>query len=213
MFVIVLDLYGLSLRKSLEYKEIWNDWNLLIVLNGIASGMYHVHSHDIIHRDINPNNVLLKMSMDSIIQAVLSDFGLAKSFSESEIKKDENSKPIDDVNPFGTSPYIAPELYEDGIVRNTKRSDVYGFGVIMLQLVFMRHRELQTEGDIKQALKEDNMDCSTEWRQQVKKLMKQCLSEEPENRPTSQTIFEKLKEICNKELPLAESIKGNENQV
>ena len=49
---------------------------VLILALSIALGMAHVHSHNVIHGDLNPSNVLLSTDTDGLVVAKVSDFGL-----------------------------------------------------------------------------------------------------------------------------------------
>ena len=53
---------------------------ILQLARDIAAGLQHVHAHDIIHGDINPRNILIKLSRGALplcCHAKLADFGLA----------------------------------------------------------------------------------------------------------------------------------------
>jgi serine/threonine protein kinase len=64
--------------------------------------------------------------LDSSFNAKVSDFGLAVALEEGGLLKD-------DVQVQGTFGYIAPEYLMDGTL--TEKSDVYGFGVVLLELL------------------------------------------------------------------------------
>uniref|UniRef100_A0A2P2JQ41 Protein kinase domain-containing protein n=1 Tax=Rhizophora mucronata TaxID=61149 RepID=A0A2P2JQ41_RHIMU len=98
-------------------------WHLRMkIAVDIARGLEYLHEHcnpPIIHRDLKSSNILL----DSNFNAKLSDFGLA---TPAGIHKDN-------IELSGTLGYVAPEYLLDG--KLTDKSDVYAFGVVLLELL------------------------------------------------------------------------------
>ncbi|KAB2629264.1 receptor-like protein kinase [Pyrus ussuriensis x Pyrus communis] len=91
-----------------------------------ARGLEYLHEYcnpPVIHRDLKTSNILL----DANFNAKLSDFGLAVA------DRAKNSK---NVKLSGTLGYVAPEYLLDG--KLTDKSDVYAFGVVLLELLLGR---------------------------------------------------------------------------
>ncbi|KAH9757295.1 protein kinase domain-containing protein [Citrus sinensis] len=91
---------------------------------GTAKGLRFLHEEcrggPIIHRDMRPSNILL--THDFV--PMLGDFGLARWKTTDD--------PVQ-TKILGTLGYLAPEYAENGIV--SIRTDVYAFGIILLQLM------------------------------------------------------------------------------
>ncbi|KAL4269814.1 hypothetical protein GQ457_HM001900 [Hibiscus cannabinus] len=91
---------------------------------GTAKGLRFLHEEcrggPIMHRDMRPCNILLTHDL----VPMLGDFGLARRKIDDETLQTEV---------LGTFGYLAPEYAENGFV--SVRTDVYAFGMILLQLI------------------------------------------------------------------------------
>ncbi|XP_068330587.1 putative serine/threonine-protein kinase-like protein CCR3 [Pyrus communis] len=107
-------------------SSLLNSWKMRIKVALDASrGIEYLHNYavpPIIHRDIKSSNILL----DANWTARVSDFGLSLMGPESEV----DFRPT---NAAGTVGYIDPEYY--GLNLLTAKSDVYGLGVVLLELL------------------------------------------------------------------------------
>ncbi|CAI9096710.1 OLC1v1032913C2 [Oldenlandia corymbosa var. corymbosa] len=111
-------LHGPTKKKKL-------DWNTrLRIALGSAEGLAYLH-HDcsprIIHRDVKSSNILL----DKDFEPHLTDFGIAKSLCA--------SKTYTSTYIMGTIGYIDPEYARTS--RLTEKSDVYSYGIVLLELL------------------------------------------------------------------------------
>ncbi|XP_071738516.1 receptor-like cytoplasmic kinase 176 isoform X2 [Rutidosis leptorrhynchoides] len=110
-------------RRSSYFQPL--SWNLrLKVALGAAKGLAYLHSPEakVIYRDFKCSNILI----DKDYNAKLSDFGLAKD------------GPVDgkshvSTRVMGTYGYAAPEYMATGHL--TERSDIYSFGVVLLEIL------------------------------------------------------------------------------
>jgi serine/threonine protein kinase len=85
----------------------------------IAQALHYAHAHNIIHRDVKPQNILLKPNG----QAKLTDFGMVKDVMS-------NLQLTNELSLLGTPHFMAPEQYEDA--RNVDaRSDVYALAATL----------------------------------------------------------------------------------
>ncbi|XP_077239187.1 CRINKLY4 related 3 [Tasmannia lanceolata] len=103
-----------------------NSWKMRIKISlDAARGIEYLHNYavpPIIHRDIKSSNILL----DSNWTARVSDFGLSLMGPELE-------GGLVEVKAAGTVGYMDPEYY--GLHHLTAKSDVYGLGVVLLEVL------------------------------------------------------------------------------
>lgn len=114
-------IYSESLKTALGWES------LRKIAVGIAQGLAYLHqgcSTRIIHFDIKPHNILL----DEDFCPKIADFGLAKLCH----LKDSVLSMAD---ARGTVGFIAPEVYYRGFGVVSTKSDVYSYGMMMLQMV------------------------------------------------------------------------------
>jgi serine/threonine protein kinase len=105
------DLYDQVVRLPLTESK------ALIVLDGVLSGLVHVHSLGFVHRDIKAENLLI----DSSGQAVIVDFGIAHL--ESDRKAMSKRK--------GSPGYIAPEMLLGQFDQCNCKLDTFSVGVLL----------------------------------------------------------------------------------
>jgi serine/threonine protein kinase len=170
---------------------------------GAAKGLAFLHGEEkpVIYRDFKASNILL----DSDYTAKISDFGLAKDGPEG----DETHV---STRVMGTHGYAAPEYIMTGHL--TAMSDVYSYGVVLLELLTGRRSMDKTRPSREQSLVEwakpylkDSqrieriMDpkleglYSNEGARKVALLTHQCLSHNPKLRPTMRRVVSILEPL------------------
>ncbi|XAR58996.1 Non-specific serine/threonine protein kinase [Bertholletia excelsa] len=99
------------------------------IIAEIAGGLLFLHSskpEKIVHGNLKPGNILL----DSDLSCKISEFGICKLISENTLRCPSFRQYTE---PKGAFPYLDPEFHRTGAL--TPKSDIYSFGLIILQLL------------------------------------------------------------------------------
>lgn len=121
--------------KKLDFPPLSLDKRLSIALD-MARGVEYLHGlahKSFIHRDLKPSNVLL----GDDYRAKVSDFGLVKLAPEGKTSVETRLA--------GTFGYLAPEYAVTG--RVTTKSDVFSFGVMLMELLTGRKALDETQSE------------------------------------------------------------------
>jgi serine/threonine protein kinase len=102
----------------------------LHIISQLVSAIGYASRHGIAHRDLKPENVLISSSG----QCKLTDFGIARVFSETAYGGALSGFHTQAANILGTAAYISPEAAE-GRAGVDHRADLYSLGVITYELL------------------------------------------------------------------------------
>jgi hypothetical protein len=162
----------------------------LDALKDVASALAYCHEHDVIHRDIKPQNILIEKSS---LRAVLVDFGLRKKL-ESDSRGLTRTGEI-----LGTPAFMSPEQFSPGGSYGDlgPATDVWAFGAVLFFALtgsspFFRGTmvEIFQAITVEEAphLKARNPD-APDW---LSDLCADCLQKQAGDRPSIQEVLEIL---------------------
>ena len=106
----------------------------------ICQAIAFAHSRGVIHRDLKPENIIL----GSFGEVLVLDWGLAKLRGQSEtitaveVSPGESSHATSAGQVLGTPAYMAPEQAAGQIAEIDERTDVYGLGAILFEILLGR---------------------------------------------------------------------------
>ena len=112
---------GGTLRDLMSHSKTLSVQQCFDLIHDILLGLEHAHAANIIHCDIKPENILLKITANGWL-AKISDFGIAKL--SQEIGTDSNNS--------GSPGYMAPERFYGQF---SAGSDIYAVGIILYELL------------------------------------------------------------------------------
>ncbi|WP_226597890.1 serine/threonine-protein kinase [Marinobacter nauticus] len=142
----------------------------------IAAGIRDIHSKDVIHRDIKPQNI--KVDNEGIVK--IFDFGLAKV----------NADSASTIGVKGTPLYSAPELMKGGHVPLTKATDVYSFAVTCAQICGVDPFHFNAKNGTLSGIFKHQKTISDP---KLINLLDECINDIPENRPSIEALEERLR--------------------
>jgi serine/threonine protein kinase len=112
-----------SLENALQTGPVW--FTHLVrakAIVGIAEGMKYIHSREVMHRHLVPENILF----DDEYRVRIANFGFSRSESDDSLLTHRACDLV----------YFAPEIAED--VDYSGKVDVYSFGMIACEVLFGR---------------------------------------------------------------------------
>ncbi|MEL6150860.1 MAG: protein kinase, partial [Chloroflexota bacterium] len=99
------------------------------IVRQLSSAIHYAHDRGMVHRDLKPDNVMLKPRKDKgpglNYRPIITDFGLARLTTAG----DEQATAT---QPIGTYPYMSPEQVNAEPV--DRRTDIYALGIILFEL-------------------------------------------------------------------------------
>jgi serine/threonine protein kinase len=101
----------------------------LEITTQVAAGLAAVHEQNLVHRDIKPTNIMVRIKEERSVTAKIIDLGLAKTLDESASKAGISSPGAF----VGTPEFASPEQF--GGVGVDIRSDLYSLGVTLWVMV------------------------------------------------------------------------------
>jgi eukaryotic-like serine/threonine-protein kinase len=116
---------------------------LLTAFTGVCNAVAYAHSRGVLHRDLKPQNVIL----GDYGEVILLDWGLARLVDAPEASSDRVPAPVEGGTGLaatmhgqllGTPAYMAPEQAEGRVDQLGARTDVYGLGAILYQILTAR---------------------------------------------------------------------------
>lgn len=111
---------GYTLREFTQIYGLPDQQNLCRIVCDICSALSQTHRLGIIHRDINPDNIMI--SNDGVLKII--DFGIARMLKE---------RSPQDTALLGTAEYAPPEQF--GFSQTDIRADIYSIGIVMGELL------------------------------------------------------------------------------
>ncbi|XP_014504562.1 rust resistance kinase Lr10-like [Vigna radiata var. radiata] len=192
-----------SLQRFLvqpDNKDVFLGWEKLQQIGlGVGKGIEYLHlgcDHRILHFDINPHNVLL----DDLFVPKITDFGLAKLCPK-------NQSTVSMTAARGTLGYIAPEVFSRNFGNVSYKSDIYSYGMLLLEMVGGRKNTNVSvedsfqilypewihnlvEGKDVQISVEDNADAKIAKKLAIVGLW--CIQWNPADRPSMKTVVQML---------------------
>lgn len=189
---LVFDIYeGGELSKLLEDKPGVKEDDCRNIVIGLLRGLDHMASKDMVHRDLKPNNIMLRKNTN--IQpddVVIVDFGLSSSIHEKNMIYKR----------CGTPGYIAPEIIGAKNVEQsftvTTKCDVFGVGSILFYMMVGRNPFEKLDYSVDQIIKknlEGKVDYPTaqmsKYSAETIKLVKTMLTVDPIVRPSAKNLL------------------------
>lgn len=125
-YYVMEHLDGVSLTALLKRNEPLSFSDSFHIFHQLCEALEHAHTHDVVHRDLKPDNILLvKEEGDPLFVKIL-DFGIAKVMRGT-------AHPNLTQNPVGTPLYMAPEQFMGLPI--DRRTDVYISGLLLYELL------------------------------------------------------------------------------
>ncbi len=114
---------GSSLAERLQQRGPWPPREAVVLVAALARAMQAAHAQGILHRDLNPTNILLTAGDEPVILG----FGLAR--------REGTARLTTDGQVLGTPAYLAPEHLSGVASAQGISGDIYSLGVLLYEML------------------------------------------------------------------------------
>jgi len=193
MPALILPFYGKG--TVVEYVKGKDNKFKLDAVRQIAQGLEYLHERSVIHGDLRGSNVLV----DDGGHPRICDIGLAFIIEPSEFTSIKTAGACRWTSPEIMNPPEDAEPTNDSAALFTKESDIYAFGMTILEIFTGNIPFSQKKNDssvIFTVLEGGRPDLPDSLNEQngLKELVQNCWNQEPSKRPTSRAVTQKLHE-------------------
>jgi serine/threonine-protein kinase len=126
---IITDFFSTNIERRIREQGLFTIPEIKMYGKQICDAFDYLHANGVIHRDIKPGNFLIEGE-----NIVVSDFGLAKTFTEDGATRYWRSDMTSTDERIGSMPWMSPELYLYTNNKNTPidhRSDIFQVGKVL----------------------------------------------------------------------------------
>jgi calcium/calmodulin-dependent protein kinase I len=125
-YLILPLLQGGNLKELIVKSGYLSEAECAKILRAILKALIYLHSKNIMHRDIKPDNILFKRTNFQDSDILLADFGLAAYTGINKCS----------IHRCGTPGFIAPEIInkKEGVMYDNK-CDIYSLGIIFFTML------------------------------------------------------------------------------
>ncbi|HTK54593.1 MAG TPA: serine/threonine-protein kinase, partial [Gemmatimonadaceae bacterium] len=123
LFYVMPNVEGASLRERLDRDGRLPVDDALRLIRELADALDYAHRHDVVHRDMKPENVMLHEG-----HALVADFGIGKALSEADDRLFTQMGVS-----VGTPAYMSPEQAAGDAIDG--RTDIYSLGCVLYELL------------------------------------------------------------------------------
>lgn len=127
---------GTPITTFCQHENLSIDQRLSLFLS-VCRAIQHAHEKGVIHRDIKPSNVLVTQRDDVPFPKII-DFGIATFVAETVVMEAGESE-SGASHWVGTPAYMSPEEIRSGNEQVDVRTDVYGLGLLLYELLTDRN--------------------------------------------------------------------------
>jgi WD40 repeat protein len=125
-YIIQQYINGNTLTEELKTEGVFSETKIIQLLKSLVPVLQFIHEREIIHRDLKPDNIIRRISLNTVDREdlVLIDFGSAKYATETSLAKTGTS--------IGSAEFVSPEQIRG---KPIFASDIYSLGVTCLYLI------------------------------------------------------------------------------
>lgn len=175
---------ALSVCKNGSAKKLighYDEEELWRFIEEVAMGLHYLHSHDITHQDIKPDNILI----NSDGQYLIIDFGISTKTRNTLRRTDKGAIG------GGTPWYMSAESYTPES-SDIHARDIWAFGATLYEIITGDVPFGQYGGLTQQAQKGKIPEIGNDVSDEMKQLVYDCLALESWNRPAADQILERV---------------------